>query len=154
MDDHKEIFDAVAAFVQEKGYGVIVNQVREELATGRLTEEKIGTLKESRVRPTSLLEANDFKRGQAAEFVRRRDYSNAEALVLLLEAAKRAIVDTAVMVADINALLAEFDIDGVVLAGEDQDASSGINLNCQVERSRAEEYARRLNQIIEKIERP
>jgi hypothetical protein len=42
MDDYKRIFDAIAAFLQEKGYGVVVDQVRKELATGRLTEEKIG----------------------------------------------------------------------------------------------------------------
>jgi hypothetical protein len=81
-------------------------------------------------------DTNGFKKGQAAEFVRRRDYSDAEALVLLLEAAKRAIVDTAVMVYDINTLLAELDIHGGELRAEDSDR--GIGLNCQVNRGQAQ----------------
>ncbi|MFM0596833.1 hypothetical protein [Paraburkholderia dilworthii] len=113
MTDHKKLFEDVSEFLADRGYLVVVEQVRDELATGRLSEERIQTLREVDGRTVSMLDDATFKRSQPAEFVRRQDYSDAEALVLLLEAAKRAIVDGAAMAAHINSDLEDFGLTGL-----------------------------------------
>jgi hypothetical protein len=153
MDDYKKLFDDVAGLLHEKGYGLVVDQVNEELSTGRLTEEKIKTLKEVESHSSSPWNSNEFRKGQAADFIRRQDYSDAEALVLLLEAAKRAIVDSTVMVADIHSVLADFDIQGVVLEPERTDLGQSIDLREDVDRKQAEEHANLINQITRPIQR-
>jgi len=80
-------------------YAFVVQQVRDELNTGRLTEEKIGTLAEVSPAQPYLVPEASFRRGVAAEFVRRVEYSPAEGLALLLEAARRAVIETTVMAA-------------------------------------------------------
>ena len=124
MSDYKKLFQEVSEFLTAKGYGVLVEQVRDELATGRLSEEKIQTLKEVKGRSIGLLSETEFKRSQSADFVRRDDYSDAESVVLLLEASKRAIIDGAAMASQIKGALENLQIHGLAFASEENDEDS------------------------------
>lgn len=108
--DYQELFTGVEAFLSERGYNWVCQQVREELTTGKLTKESISTLAEVNYQQTSFIERADFKRGQPAEFVRRAEYSDKEALVLLLEAARRAIFESIIMESEVAAYLAKDEI--------------------------------------------
>lgn len=121
MSDYKKLFQDVSEFLTANGYGMLVEQVRDERATGRLSEERIQTLKEVEGRSIGLLGETEFKRSQSAEFVRREDYSDAESVVLLLEAARRAIVDGAAMALQIKGALGDLQIYGLTFASEEGD---------------------------------
>ncbi|WP_153134160.1 hypothetical protein [Paraburkholderia agricolaris] len=118
MTDYKKLFEDVSEFLTARGYLVVVEQVRDELATGRLSEEKIQTLKEVDGRTISMLDDATFKRSPPAEFVRRQDYSDTEALVLLVEAARRAIVDGSAMAAHIKSDLEDFGLQGLTFESD------------------------------------
>lgn len=120
MSDYKKLFEEVADFLNKQSYPTVVDQVRVELATGRLSEEKIQTLKEVDDGKTLLL-GPEFRKSQAAEFTRRQEYSDADALVLLLEASKRAVVDGAAMAAQIHSALEFFGIKNVIFESESPD---------------------------------
>lgn len=124
MKDYKELFHEVSEFLTTKGYGILVEQVRDELATGRLSEEKIQTLKEVEGRSINFLSETEFKKSQSADFVRRQDYSDAESVVLLLEASKRAIIDGTAMASQIKDALNNLQIHGLVFASEEIDKAS------------------------------
>ncbi|MBU2787633.1 hypothetical protein MQE22_12605 [Acidithiobacillus sp. YTS05] len=124
MSDYKKLFQEVSEFLTEKGYGILVEQVRDELATGRLSEEKIQTLKEVEGRSIGLLSETEFKRSQSADFVRRQDYSDAESVVLLLEASKRAIIDGTAMASQIKGALENLQIQGLTFASEEDEKDS------------------------------
>lgn len=119
MNDYSKLFHEVSELLTTKGYGILVEQVGDELATGRLSEEKIQTLKEVEGRSIGLLRGTEFKRSQSADFVRRQDYSDAESVVLLLEASKRAIVDGTAMVSQIKDALKDLQIQGLKFASEE-----------------------------------
>ncbi|MDM0112768.1 hypothetical protein QTI66_11465 [Variovorax sp. J22R133] len=110
--NNKEIFESLSEFLIEHGYRIIVDQVREELATGRISEEKISTLAEVRDSPQRALEI-EFKKSSTAEFTRRTEYSEADSIVLLLEASRRAISEVTVMVAELRDTLFQDNIKGL-----------------------------------------
>ena len=124
MSDNKKLFQEVSEFLTSNGYGILVEQVRDELATGRLSEEKIQTLKEVERLSIGLLREPEFKRSQSADFVRRDDYSDAESVVLLLEASKRAIIDGTAMASQIKSALENLQIHGLAFASEENDEVS------------------------------
>lgn len=80
--DYGRLFQQVAQYLRENDYAVVVDQVQEELANGHLNGERIQATK-------------------PGDFIRGAEYSDKQALVLLIEAAQRAIVDPSLMVADI-----------------------------------------------------
>lgn len=100
--DYRELFIQVEKFLSERDYAWIGEQVREELATGKLTEERLSTLTEVKTAQVRLVEDGDFQKGQQAAFVRRAEYTDKEAVVLLLEAARRAICEATVMAEDLR----------------------------------------------------
>jgi hypothetical protein len=72
--DYRELFTQVEKFLSERDYAWVGEQVREELATGKLTEERLSTLTEVKTAQVRLVEDGDFRKGQQAEFVRRADF--------------------------------------------------------------------------------
>lgn len=46
--DYAELFEQIGSYLAERGYAWVVEQVREELAAGQLTQERISTLAEVR----------------------------------------------------------------------------------------------------------
>lgn len=116
--DPTEVFREVAQFLSHNGYEIIVQQVKEELDNGRLREERLKTLTEVKG-PTAYSLDGNFRSGTTtAEFVRREDYTHTEALVLLLEAARRGIVETRSMAADVHEWVLSEGLVGVAFAGE------------------------------------
>lgn len=150
MEDYKSLFSEVASLLNENGYGLVVEQVKEELSTGRLSGEKIKTLKEVQARTTTLWETRDFKASQPADFVRREDYSDEEALILLLEAAKRAVVDPAAMVAEIQTVFASFGINEIVLEPEGADKGQAVDLSNGADLEQARKHAEQIDSLARK----
>ncbi|MBN3068539.1 hypothetical protein H5A34_10525 [Pectobacterium brasiliense] len=155
--DYQEIFNETMTFLSESGYSFIEKQIHEELRTGKLLEERIKTLKESSMTEFStsyLFNETTYRRGQPADFIRRQDYSDEEALILLLEASKRAVIDSAVMVADIHNNLKEFNFSEVILIPEPEgfiSSEEDIILTDKINADEAKERAIKINDIIKKI---
>lgn len=151
MEDKRKLFDDVADYLIQNNYGFVVDQVRNELATGVLIKEKIPTLTEVESENGSLLESVEFKKTGSAEFVKRQDYSDVDALVLLLQAARRAILDGAAMVAEIKSTLRDFNIVALNFESEyDLDNRSEVIMDRAPEANAARNKARDFNDLIEK----
>jgi hypothetical protein len=120
-----KLFDEIGEYLRDAGYSFVVEEVREELATGRLTEERISTLAEvfPRTQQTPLFDA-DFQKGVPADFVRRAEYSEDEAVALLLEAAKRAVCEGAMIAEDVRAELSKQGISAITFVAERDDGPS------------------------------
>jgi hypothetical protein len=116
--DPTEVFSEVAQFLSRNGYEVIVQQVKEELDNGRLREERLKTLTEVKGPAAYSLDGHYRSGTTTAEFVRREDYTDNEALILLLEAARRGIVETRAMAADVYESVRSQGLIGVAFAGE------------------------------------
>lgn len=154
MEDYKILFDEVASLLNENGYALEVEQVREELSTGRLSGEKIKTLKEVETRTAPLWEASNFKTSQPADFVRREDYSDEDAVILLLEAAKRAVVDPAAMVAEIHTVFASFGVNQIVLEPEGAYKGQVVDLSKGADLGKARERANQIYSLTRNLRRP
>jgi len=150
--DYRLLFEEVGKFLTERGYQWVVHQVRAELANGRLSEERIKTLSEVKRGPEML--TADFAPGTAAEFVRRDEYTDAEAVVLLLEATRRAICETTVMVSAIRDTLLGCGITQVVFEPERGDELTvSVPLDAPLDSGRARSDADALDALINSIER-
>ncbi len=101
--DVKKNYALIDKYLREKGLSWVCDQVKEEIETGKLVEERISTLQErGHLKSKSFYYQPEFKKSQPADFTRRHDYSDAEKLTLLLEAIKRAVFDVTVMEAEIS----------------------------------------------------
>lgn len=149
MSDKKTLFEEVSSYLINNDYKVIVDQVQAELASGVLSERKIPTLTE--VDSPSLLDDAEFKRSTAAEFIGRQDYSETDALVLLLQASKRAIVDSVAMAAEVKSVLGEFQLAGLVFESEYGEQKYQISMDRVTDVAAAKERARSFDEVIEKI---
>ena len=100
-----ETFQQLEAYLREKGYEWVITQVGEEISAGKIVEEHISTLAESR--SANLGSQTDYRKGAVAEFVRRAEYTEADKLVLLLEASRRAVLDANAMAVEIERSFAD-----------------------------------------------
>lgn len=151
--DYRELFTQVERFLSERGYVWVGEQVKEELATGKLTEERLSTLTEVKTAQVRLVESGDFRKGQQAEFVRRAEYTDQEALVLLLEAARRAICEATVMTEDLRKHLLSDDLAAVRFESErDGDSQSfALLANAPSDSSSAADCMLNLDALIRRV---
>lgn len=114
MQDYRILFEELAKFLSSSGFALVTEQVREELATGRLVEERLSTLAEVSRGPdrVNLFDA-DYQKGVSADFVRRAEYSDREAVILLIEAARRATCESAMMADEIRIQLKGEGLSGI-----------------------------------------
>jgi hypothetical protein len=68
--DYLELFTQVEKFLLEREFSWVGRQVREELATGKLTEERLSTLTEVKTPQGRLIEDGNFKKGLHAPITR------------------------------------------------------------------------------------
>lgn len=116
--DYREVFQGLARYLRENGYGFVVDQVQEELANGHLYGERIRTAAGLELEQSSIF--SEARKSKPGDFVRRQEYSDREALILLIQATQRAIVDPSLMVRDVAVELDKADIGRVVFSAADQ----------------------------------
>jgi hypothetical protein len=154
MGTHAELFDQLARYLSGHGYSFVVDQVREELSTGRLTEEKLSTLAEVAAPVAarqSLFEA-DFQKGVPAEFVRRAEYTEQESVALLLEAARRAICEGEMMAREIQQQFAKEGISGITFASErDEEASFSLRFDAPSDSQQPRKTAAKLDEFARQV---
>jgi|GEM_PF-3966992 len=110
--NYKEEYNKIESYIGSLGFGWVCAQVREEIETGKLNEEKIPTLNEySRSnQQQGFFYPADFRKGQAADFVKRSEYSDKQKLALLVEAIKRAIPELILMEAQVAAYFDNIEV--------------------------------------------
>jgi hypothetical protein len=150
--DYNELFEQIESYLAERGYAWVAEQVREELSVGQLKEERISTLAEVKTEQVRLVFDGNFQKGQPAEFVKRAEYTDAESVVLLLEAARRAICDPTLMVAELRKWLASDGIVALSFEAERGDEKSfTVSLDDEVDSVLAGGCALELDELIETI---
>ena len=151
--DYRELFAQVESFLAERNYAWIVQQVREELATGKLKEERLSTLAETKTGQLSLVDEGSFKKGQPGEFVRRAEYTDKEAVVLLLEAARRAICEVTITAGELTGFLAQNDLTAVVFESDRGEGARRFNVSADaaVQPSIASECAVKIDELVRQI---
>jgi hypothetical protein len=110
-------------------------------------------LTEVKTAQVRLVEDGDFRKGQQAEFVRRAEYTDKEAVVLLLEAARRAICEATVMAADLRKHLLNDDLAAVKFEPErDGDSQPFVlSANAPFDSSSAADCALKLDALIRQV---
>lgn len=142
----------MATFLKAHGYEWLLEQVDGELKAGRITEERINTLSEVRGAQYRIDLESEFKRGIPAEFVKRSEYSPAEAVVLLLEAARRAILDPGAMVDEMAKTLSSDGISEIQFQSDDnQGAPIEMSLKQQSPHLEALARASKFDEIIRDV---
>lgn len=114
----REIFDGVAKFLGEHGQVEVVRQVRDELANGRLSERMISTVVEVAELAQAAATERAYKASSRAEFVSREEYSDADAIVLLIQATRRTTCEATAMLSEVQKMLASSGIGTVVFEPE------------------------------------
>jgi hypothetical protein len=151
LTEKKKLFEEVSSYLIKNHYKIIVDQVEAELASGVLSERKIPTLTE--VDSPSLLDDTEFKRSAAAEFIGRQDYSETDALVLLLQASRRAIVDSVAMAAEVKSALDAYQLNGLVFGSEYGEQKYEVAIDRVADVATTKERARGFDEVIEKVRR-
>lgn len=150
--DYSELFEQTESLLVERGYAWVAEQVREELSVGQLTEERISTLAEVKTAQVRLDLEGNFQKGQPAEFVKRAEYTDKESVVLLLEAARRAICDPTFMVAEIRRSLGSEGITSLSFEPEHGgEQSFTLFFDVEIDTALAGECASKLDELIKAI---
>lgn len=150
-------FNQIKNLLSERKLNWLIEQVQEQIETGKLVVEKQTTLKEiyqdRSMEP--IFEAIEYRSGPPADYTVREDYTPKEKVELILKALQRATVDPVFMERDLNQLLEDkISLVSFTNPNEDEELrSTEIKLTRDQEiENKAEELNRIIHQMLEKSE--
>lgn len=114
--DYLETFNELKSTLLELDLKWIVDEVEQEIETGKFVEEKHSTLKET----GKDIAGSRFSRGQKVDFTKRIDYEPKEKLLLLLDGLSNGAIEPVKIEGAISKWLGE-DIHSIEFVAEEVD---------------------------------
>ena len=150
QEEIRRVNSRLRSIAREHNLGWVIDQVDEEILTGKLTQTEATTYKESSEQGSFF--GHSFRPGSKTNLLTSIEYSDEEKLKLLLDATEQAAVNVTFMAHETVTLLAELpgaeDLSDIKFLSEDNEEDLSISLR---EVSARRESAGRLSELLREL---